>query len=142
MIEVRLKLKPEDEKWLKDLSGNFRDGFLDGFRKAILFVKSEAMKRAPVKTGHLRRSLQHGVSASKSSASGYVGSDVAYAAIRELGGTIKPKTKDYLRFQVGGQWKTVKQVVQKARPYLAPAFTENLEKIEQLIQDSILEKTK
>ena len=48
-----------------------------------------------------------------------------YAKIHEFGGTIVPRTKNYLRFRTyDGQWHAVKQVDIPARPYLRPAFVE------------------
>ncbi|MEX2480199.1 MAG: phage virion morphogenesis protein [Gammaproteobacteria bacterium] len=47
-----------------------------------------------------------------------VGTNVLYAAIHQLGGTITAKTSKGLRFKVGGQWATKQQVTIPARPFL------------------------
>lgn len=47
-----------------------------------------------------------------------IGTDVVHAAIHQLGGTIKPKTKKALRFKIGKAWVTAKQVTIPARPFL------------------------
>ncbi len=48
--------------------------------------------------------------------------DVVYARIHELGGTIRPKTAQALRFRLDdGTFAVVKQVTIPPRPYLRPA---------------------
>lgn len=47
--------------------------------------------------------------------------DVRYALIHELGGTIVPRTAPALVFKVGDQWVRTQQVRIPARPYLRPA---------------------
>lgn len=48
-----------------------------------------------------------------------VGTNVLYARIHQLGGTIRPKTADRLRFRLaGGQFVAVHSVTLPARPYL------------------------
>ena len=61
---------------------------------------------------------------------------IKYARIHELGGIIEPKTKKALRFQIGGEFITVKRVVIPARPYIKPAIEENLERIADLMGES------
>lgn len=47
-----------------------------------------------------------------------VGTNVEYAAIQQLGGTIRPKNKKFLRFEINGQIIFAKQVTIPARPFL------------------------
>jgi phage virion morphogenesis protein len=47
-----------------------------------------------------------------------VGSNTIYAAIHQLGGTIKSKTSKGLRFRIGGNWITKQSVTIPARPFL------------------------
>jgi phage virion morphogenesis protein len=50
-----------------------------------------------------------------------VGTDVIYAAIQQLGGIVRAKTKKGLRFRVGGRngsWVTKQSVFIPARPFL------------------------
>ena len=68
--------------------------------------------------------------------------DVVYAAIHEFGGIIKPKHGNYLKFKIGDQWKTVKQVVIPPRSYLGPAIKDNMNKIETIILNRIQKETK
>ena len=44
-----------------------------------------------------------------------------YAKIQEKGGTITPKTKPYLAFQINGQWVFARSVTIPARPFIEPA---------------------
>lgn len=84
----------------------------------ILYGVQKAMEYAPVKTGHLRRSIHP---LKKSTHEGTYGTAVVYAAIQEFGGTIKaqktkvirPKSKPYLQFKVDGRWVRVKEVHSK-----------------------------
>ena len=46
-----------------------------------------------------------------------VSTPVPYAEIHQTGGVILPKKKQAMRFQIGGQWVTVKRVVMPARPF-------------------------
>ena len=47
-----------------------------------------------------------------------VGTNVVYAAIHNYGGTIKPKKAKYLKFMVGGQWASKKEVTIPQRQFL------------------------
>jgi phage gpG-like protein len=68
---------------------------------------------------------------------GRFGTKVPYAGIHEYGGTIKPKTKKYLRFRTfDGQWHTVRKVVMPARPFLAPAARDEEGRTKNLIADT------
>lgn len=62
---------------------------------------------------------------------------VPYAAIHEYGGVIKPKTKPFLRFKIGEQWISTKQVVMPSRPYLRPAVTTKTAEFDTFIQEAI-----
>lgn len=68
-----------------------------------------------VDTGRLRESIVH--EAGPSSVT--VGTNVLYARIHQLGGTIRPKTADRLRFRLAdGGFVEVDSVTLPARPYL------------------------
>ena len=98
-----------------------------GLQKAASIIAGEAKRQVYAgrpdhligQTGRLRQSIQtavdpHGLRAR-------VGTNVIYARIHELGGTIRPKTQQYLRFPIGDSWVTVREVTIPPRPYLAPA---------------------
>lgn len=59
-------------------------------------------------------------------------------SVHELGGTIKPKVGKYLKFQIAGQWKTVKQVVIPARPFLRPAIQRSQDNMVEIITRQIM----
>lgn len=65
-------------------------------------------------SGHLVDSLQHLVDGD----SVLVGSPLVYARIHNRGGIIKPKKGKSLKFRIGGQFVTVKQVTIPRREYL------------------------
>jgi len=69
-----------------------------------------------VKDGHLRDSITHRASADRVE----IGTNLIYAAIHQLGGTIRPVRADALVFELPGGLGLVhaKQVVIPARPYL------------------------
>jgi len=60
---------------------------------------------------------------------GRVGSNLKYARIHELGGTIKATNAPYLKFLVDGRWIMVEQVKIPARPYIWPSFLESTKKL-------------
>ncbi|UCE65933.1 MAG: phage virion morphogenesis protein [Candidatus Zixiibacteriota bacterium] len=68
---------------------------------------------------------------------GMVGTNKIYAAIHEFGGIIRAKRADFLKFQIDGSWVQVKQVRMPARPYMQPAFHENISRIEQIFAREI-----
>lgn len=64
-----------------------------------------------------------------------VGSNVAYARIHQMGGTITPKKGKYLKFKgKGGKDVFVKKVTIPARPYLGVS-EEDKEEVQALIAD-------
>lgn len=69
--------------------------------------------------------------------------DVVYARIRELGGTIRPKTAQALKFRLDdGTFAIVKQVTIPARPYLRPAADEEYPKLADRIRASYQRRAK
>lgn len=87
---------------------------------------NRAKQRAPYLTGNLRRSIHFSLtSVSRIGAAGLVGTNVVYARIQELGGTIEAKNGGYLRFRTAdGAWHAVKQVTIPPHPYMRPAADE------------------
>lgn len=53
---------------------------------SVLDVLTGAVQNAPYQTGTLRRSLSHKVDTGQGEVSGYVGSNLVYSRIQELGG--------------------------------------------------------
>jgi HK97 gp10 family phage protein len=82
-------------------------------KQIAIFCEAEAKLRAPVKTGHLRRSISHETQSDENTSKAYIGTNVEYAPYVEFG------------------------VVSKnipAQPYLRPAIEENRDKIRDMIQ--------
>lgn len=79
-------------------------------------------ERLPGQGGHalLKKSgtLWRSIRVSHLSASSVsVSSDRVYAAIHQMGGVIRPKTKPALKFKVGPQWVNTQKVTIPARPF-------------------------
>jgi len=143
-MPVSISIEPNDLKWLQDLPGNFKKDMYTGIRKAMLFAESEAKQsfgkagNLNVRTGNLRRSIK-GTSKKEK---GRLVSTTVYSAIHELGGVIRPKRAKRLKFKVGGSWKSAAKVIMPARPFLRPAFENNMDEISEIILDSILKGMK
>lgn len=102
-------------------------------------MKDQAVNMAPYKSGHLRRSI----TLKKGRNEIRVGSNLVYARIHDQGGTIKPRTKKYLRFKIGKHWVCVKSVKipkYKGRGYLTPAFERQIKGRAKKILESIILK--
>jgi len=138
MIRFSISFDNRSKKEIDNLDKDFLQGFTLGFQKAILIAEAGAKKRSPVLTGHLRRSIRSGAKIDIRKASGWVGSDVIYAPIQEEGGIIRPKRYKYLKFQIRGQWRSVKQVYIKGKHYLERGMVENLARIKDVIRNEIV----
>lgn len=64
---------------------------------------------------------------------GWLASNLVYARIQELGGTIKAKRAEYLKFRVGGRWVQVKEVEIPARPYISPAQARVMDMLDEFL---------
>lgn len=69
-------------------------------------------------SGDLARSITHKIIGNRV----VIGSNLVYARIHELGGTIRAKTAPYLHFKVGDRWVSTKEVTIPERPFLHPAL--------------------
>lgn len=115
-----------------------------GMQEAVLLVASTAKQgylsgprpgRLGVVTGRLRSSIATEVKGSGAVLQGIVGSNVKYARIHELGGTILPKTARYLKFfyEAAGHWVTLRRVEMPARPFLSTALRDKAKEVGRLI---------
>ena len=102
-----------------------RSGMTIGMEFFIGKMKKEQMSGRPylkTQTGNLKRSwfVKSGI------APGIIWASTAtrtkYAAIHQFGGTIRPKTKDYLSFTIGKKFVKTKQVHIPKRLYLFEHF--------------------
>lgn len=109
----------------------------NGKKWTVSLRAQEEGGRTLVKTAQLRNSIKV-----KSDASGFaVGTNVKHAATHQFGEegrTIKAKNRKALRFQVGGQWISKKQVriTIPARPFLGLS-DDDMEEIQATVEDFI-----
>lgn len=129
---------PKSKRLAQKLPEDFQRGLIAGLRRAILVAEAGAKMLAPVKTGHLRRSIRSGTELGHIPTA-WIGSDVRYARIQELGGTIRPKTAKALRFKIGDRWITTKSVTIKGKFYLQKGMTQNQGRMMEIIKKSVIE---
>ena len=101
-------------------------------------VRSEAVIKSPYKTGTLRRSIISDVTETQAK----VGSNLPYARMREYGGIIVPKRAKMLAWKSGGKWHYAKKVVQRAKPYLIPAYEKGVVNVGKILESFINYTTK
>jgi len=90
--------------------------------------KENIQAQGLVLTSTLMRSVdQELTEVSRDRAVDEIGTNLPYAAIHEFGGTIVPVNAQFLRFEIDGVVIFTKSVEIPARPYLRPAFDENID---------------
>lgn len=82
-------------------------------KQIAMFVEAESKLRAPVDTGHLRRSITHETKSDEEVSKAFIGTNVEYAPVVEQGSVVKNI---------------------KAQPYLRPSIEENLGEIQDIIK--------
>lgn len=128
----------------KQIDEQVYEGTLVGVRKAMFFAEGETKASfgkpgfPMVRSGHLRRSIQSGiVEKNRDTITGAVWSNLIYARIQELGGVVLPKKGPFMRFKIGGRWVTSYGYRIPPRPYLKPSVENNIDKIKEIIINSI-----
>lgn len=103
------------------------------------YVKSDELSGQVlnIRTGRLKASIQGTAQVVGDLIVGSIGTNVVYARIQELGGTIRAINGPYLKFQVGGQWVQKKEVVIPARPFLEPGIKNNKDRIQSMLQQTV-----
>lgn len=95
----------------------------DALDEGAFLLEQGARRRAPVRTGALRGSIDtefHGAYAFE------VGpNQPPYDVVQEYGAVIKPRRAKALRFEIGGEVIFAKRVVVPARPYMEPTYVED-----------------
>ena len=66
-----------------------------------------------------------------------IGDSAEYAAAHEYGVTIFPKKGKYLKFQIEGQWKSVKQVTLPERSFMRSSLAEQKETFRQKLSQAV-----
>lgn len=132
--EVRGRVIGGDDlrRALKDLDAAAAEQALRLAVKAgSLKIENAAEQRAPKKTRTLARSITTAIEADANHAEAQIGPSgaaIPYAAQVEFGGTIVPKNARLLHWvDDAGNDVFAKSVTQKARPYLRPAWDDNIE---------------
>ena len=112
---------------VRKLTKEIREVLPTALKAGALLIQNDAHKKAPYKSGTLKRSIHTN---QVSDTEVRVGTDVVYAAIQEYGGVINAKNAPWLTFKTDdGAWHRVKSVTIKPKPYLRPAFDENQGKV-------------
>jgi len=122
--------------------------------KAVFMVERVAKRKVSgevlkVRTGRLRSSITSRVSGTGENITGVVGTNVKYARIHELDGTIPahtvyPRKKKALRFFYRGnivfaKHVNIPRIEMPKRAFLSPSLKENREKIRELFRRAIEE---
>lgn len=139
MLKFEIDVHSEDLLELRDMDEQLKRGLKNGLEKVALKMEADVKKSfskshtPKVRTGTLKRSIESGTRLDRA----WVGSNLVYAAIQELGGVITPRTAEYLTFQIGNQWVKVRTVTIPARPYIEPTIKKEIGKYTEIIQDEI-----
>ncbi len=88
------------------------------------------------KTLMLTRRLYNSITYKAAADKVEIGTNVKYASTHQEGMTIKPKRKNFLKFKVGGSWRSVKKVVIPARPFMG-INDDDREDVREIIQDEV-----
>lgn len=129
------------ERIAQDLSG---EPMAKGMKTSMLYVTADAKRLALVDTGRLRSSISPAVEISGQRVLGIVGSNVKYAPFVELG--TKPHYPPLAALE---KWanrhgisaylvqRGIGQHGTKARPFLKPAFEANIQRIFNLLGETV-----
>jgi len=131
MLEIGIRTTNDTKKLLKDMPGMIRKGLIAGMNEAMTGAaktSQDSFGRAG-KPNNITRTLRDSITRSDTKIVGNkiiasIGSNVIYARIHELGGK-------------AGKGRLVK--IPK-REYLRPAIQDNLNKISELLQNSVWEE--
>lgn len=146
MLAAEFRFRPDDQRYIESLPRRLRKGTLVGVRNAMFFGERKAKAsfgqpgHLKARSGHLRRSIKSGLRVQSGGVVGWIFTDVIYGRIHELGGIIRPRVANYLKFQIAGRWVMTKKVRIPSRPYLKPAIADNINKIKDIIVRSIVKE--
>lgn len=107
---------------LKALPSAIQEGTVDGVQKAVITLKKEVKDMCPVKTGHLRDSIEQAVRMNGNTVQGTVGTQVNYAVDVELG-TGRKGSQSQEVAELGLSVPHDTKIEGRApRPFMFPAF--------------------
>lgn len=128
-FSISIKISPETEIFLARFKDYVHRGLVSGVKKSMQLVEREAKAsfgkpgdHLKVITGYLRSSINQEVFDRGNTIVGEIGSDVVYSRIHEFGGYAGPGRKIEIR----------------ERPYLYPSIKNNLEKIYDILINSVV----
>lgn len=148
MLKVELKLSEKAKAMLKKMPELVKPAIYKGMKEGMVLADREARlnlsgRVLQRRTGRLRNSITHDVKIEGNKVVGRIGTNVIYGRIHELGGVIKPRQAQYLRFNIPGVgWRMAKSVTIPARPYLRPALEDSIKDIGEMITKRIEEAFK
>lgn len=121
----------------------FKIGLLARMDKALGLIGQEVSSRStedylsgprPKKLGRVSGDLARSVNYKVTGNRVVIGSNLKYARIHELGGTIKAVNSPFLVFKIGKNWISKRSVVIPARPFLSPALKDSIPAARSIIQ--------
>jgi len=148
MLKIELKLSEKSKALLKKMPELVKPAIYKGMKKGMVLADRDARlnlsgRVLQRRTGRLRNSITHDVKIEGNKVVGRIGTNVIYGRIHELGGVIKPRQAQSLRFNIPGVgWRMAKSVTIPARPYLRPALEDNVKDIGEIITKRIEEAFK
>jgi len=125
MLEAVLDTKSLENK-LKIFSSGLGNIYNELLNEVGKKMTAEARANAPRKTGKLANSINFIFidkdSAALTTKKKINKSNVWYSNIVEFNRTITAKKKDYLIFKINGEWKKVKSVSVRGKPFMRPVW--------------------
>jgi len=97
--------------------------------EGVPWIPSRRVAESGGRTLALTNRLRGSITYRATSENVAIGTNLPYARIHQLGGTIKAKGDGYLRFKIGKNWVQKKSVTIPARPYLGASDADKLELI-------------
>lgn len=92
-----------------------------------------------VRSGRLWRSIHKRVAVNAHEIKAEIGTNVVYARIHELGGTIIPRHAAYLHFKtLDGNWVMTKTVTMPPRPFLSTALRDKKPELPKMIMAQLM----
>jgi phage gpG-like protein len=140
-MNITITIPATDLNKIARIPENFKKGITRGLTKAMIFAEEQAKLRfntkgnLHIRSGDLKRSIRSGAEGNV----GWLGTNLFYGEVNELGKTILPKKGKYLRFVIMGRVKFAKEVVIHPRPFIRPAVEENAIKLGDIIMISVME---
>lgn len=98
--------------------------------------KSIRAQQSGGKTLSISRDLSNSIHVESSAKGVEVGTNKEYAAVHQFGATIRARDDGLLRFKIGDQWISKKEVKIPARPYMG-ITDEDMHEITHIIEDAV-----